>query len=164
MKQVKIYLHSENTREVKILDVNEGGSCEDIVSVYRKANPKNGENANLFFEDEEDNENGKKEKKDRCEKLKGKEHIHCHRCNKIGVSVLYNGRTKAFEVPPSTTTSKLLKIVIKGFNISENDASTLLLRLSDQTVLEVIDHIGSFVAYPNCNVSLFLTPNKQVQG
>lgn len=164
MKTIQIYLHGENTREPKLVEVAEEASVKDVINKYQKEFPNSGQadEVEFFIEDEEEH----RHKDEAGEKggIKRKVHIHCHRCKKVAVSVSYNGQTITVNVPPSTTTKKILKQAVKKFNISDSDAADLLLKLGDGIVLQPGDHIGSFVAFPNCSIQLSLTPNKQVQG
>jgi hypothetical protein len=164
MKTIQIYLHGENNRDPKLVEVSEEASVKDVINKYQQEFPNSGEadEVEFFVEDEEDH----RHKHEVGEKggIKKKVHIHCHRCKKVSVAVEYNGQTITLNMPPSTTAKKILKQAAKKFNISEGDAADLLLKLADSTVLQPGDHIGSFVAFPHCSINLLLTPNKQVQG
>lgn len=164
MKTIQIYVHGENNREPKLVEVSEEASVKDVINKYHLEFPNSGESEEVefFVEDEEDH----RHKHETGEKggIKKKDHIHCHRCKKVSVAVEYNGHTITLNVPPSTTAKKILKQATKKFNISEGDAADLLLKLNDGTVLQPGDHVGSFVAFPHCNINLLLTANKQVQG
>ncbi|WP_156123701.1 hypothetical protein [Flavihumibacter sp. ZG627] len=164
MKTIQIYVHGENNREPKLVEVSDEASVKDVINKYQQEFPGSGnpDEVELFLEDEEDH----KQKDEIGGKggIKKKVHIHCHRCKKVSVTIEYNGQTITQNVPPSTTAKKILKKSAKEFNISDGDAADLLLKLSDGTVLQPGDHIGSFVAFPNCSISLLLTANKQVQG
>lgn len=164
MKTVQIYLHGENNRDPKLVEVSEEASVKEVINKYQQEFPNSGntEDVEFFVEDEEEH----RSKDEIGEKggIKRKNHIHCHRCKKVSVAVEYNGQTITLNLPPSTTAKKILKQAAKKFNISEGDAADLLLKLADATVLQPGDHIGSFVSFPHCSISLLLTANKQVQG
>ncbi len=100
-------------------------------------------------------------------KIEKRSHVHCHRCKKVAVAITYNGKEEKISVPPQTVAEKIFKLAIKAFNISSSDrGSNLVLRLDNGQgqILQDDDHIGSFVNYPACHITLFLTPKKQVQG
>ena len=164
MNKLQIYVHGENSRESKLVEVAENASVSDILNKYTQVFPGMGsaDEIELFLEDEEDPKpmelSGEKAG------IKKRMHVHCHRCKKIAVTVVYNGEDKSFTFAPSATAKKILKKAIHAFNISEADAGDYLLKLDDKTILQPSDHIGSFTSFPRCQVKLFLTPTKPVQG
>ncbi len=164
MKTIQIYVHKENNREPKLVEVSEEASVKDVVNKYLQEFPNSDSPEDVEFFVEDEDEQRPKEETGEKGGIKRKVHIHCHRCKKVSVAVEYNGQTITLNVPPSTTAKKILKQAAKKFNISEGDAADLLLKLSDGTVLQPGDHIGSFAAFPHCSISLSLTANKQVQG
>ncbi len=164
MKTVQIYVHGENNRDPKLVEVSEEATVKDIISKYHQEFPDSGtpDEVELFLEDEEEHRH--KDEPGEKAGIKKRVHIHCHRCKKVNVTVEYNGQAITLHVPPSTTSKKILKKAAKEFKISDGDAADLLLKLHDSTVLQSTDHIGSFVAFPHCSIKLLLTPTKQVQG
>ncbi len=164
MNKTQIYVHGENSRDPKLMEVPENASVKHIIDQYLKEFPAAGsvDEIELFIEDEED----PKQKDHPGEKagIKKRIHIHCHRCRKIAVTIIYNGDDKSFTFPPSATAKQVMKKAIQAFNINEADAGDYLLKLDDKTILQPSDHIGSFASFPRCQVKLFLTPTKPVQG
>jgi len=164
MNNTPIYLHGENSRDPKLVEISEDASIKDIINEYKKEFPGAGtpDEIDLFIEDEEDH----RPKDHTCKEagIEKRMHIHCHRCKKIEVVITYNGDDKSFHESPSATAGKIMKKAIHAFNISEGDAGDYLLKLDDKTVLQPSDHIGSFAAYPRCQVKLYLTPTKPIQG
>lgn len=164
MKTIKIYLHGENNRDPKLIEVSEDASVNEVIIKYNQefSTSYKLEDVELFIEDEE----GLKQKDEVGEKagLKMKAHIHCHRCKKIAVVISYNGENKQFHFPPSITAKVILRQGVHAFNISPSDAGDYLLKLDDKTILQPSDHIGSYASFPHCQVILFLTPTKPVQG
>ena len=164
MSKIQIYVHGENSREAKLIEVLENASIKDLINDFQKefTNTSNSEEIEIFLEDDESpvdkhhsvSENG----------IKKRGHIHCHRCKKIAVTVFYNGEDKSFHFPPSATTKSIMNKVVKAFNIKESDAGDYLLKLEDKTILQPSDHIGSFVTFPHCQIKLFLTPTQPVLG
>lgn len=164
MNKTQIYVHGENSREPKLIEVPENASVKDIINKYQQEFPDTGtsDEIELFIEDEEDPK--QKNQPDEKDWFKKRGHIQCHRCKKIAVTIVYNGDDKSFTFSPSTTTKKILKKAILAFGINEADAGDYLLKLDDRTILQPSDHIGSFTSFPGCQVKLFLTPTKPVQG
>jgi hypothetical protein len=164
MNKMQIYVHSENNREPKLVEVAENASVADLIGMYQNELTVAGsaDGINLFIEDEDE----PKAKDAAGEKhgLKKRVHVHCHRCKKVSVAVGYNGDTKSLSFPPSTTVKKVMKKVVKEFGIEEADAGDYLLKLEEGTVLQPADHIGSFASHPHCQVKFFLTPTKPIQG
>lgn len=164
MNKIQVYVHGENSREPKLIEVPENALINDIIKIYQQEFPNSGaaEEIEIFLQDEED----ARQKEQSCEKagIKKKVHIHCHRCKRIAVTIIYNGDDKSFTFSPSATAKEILKRAIHAFNINETDAGDYLLKLDDKTILQPSDHIGSFTSFPRCQVKLFLTPTKPVQG
>ena len=92
--------------------------------------------------------------------------IHCHRCRKIEVTVLFNLKkhTKAFA--PGTEVRRVLKWALKEFGRTGADAQNKELRLGGPTgqVLTEDAAIGSYAHYPKCEVTTYLVDIVQVQG
>jgi hypothetical protein len=164
MNKNQIYVHGENNREPKLIEISEKISEVEIIEIYKdEFDAKHHEEViEIFLEDEETlpfkNGHGPQHE------FKKRSHIHCHRCKKITVTVFYNGDDKPVQFPPSVTAKVILKKAVSLFGIKEEDSSEYLLKLEDATILQPSDHIGSFAAYPQCQVKLFLTPTKPVQG
>jgi hypothetical protein len=164
MNKFEIYMHGENQRDPKLVEVSENASVQEIIKIYRTEFPGSGEETEieLFVEDEQDAK--PKHHKGEEHGIKKRHHVHCHRCKKVNVSVSYNSETKSFSVAPSTTVKKIEKEALKEFKINEADAGDFLLKLEDGTVLQPTEHIGSFTSHHHCQVSLFLTATKPIQG
>lgn len=164
MDKITIYIHGENHRDPKLVEVSENASIAEIIGIYSKEFPGSGDEheIELFVEDEQDFK--QKHLKGEEHGIKKRHHIHCHRCKKVNVLVTYNSETKSFSVAPSATIKKIEKDALKEFKINEADAGDFLLKLEDGTVLQPTEHIGSFASHDQCKVSLFLTAAKPIQG
>lgn len=164
MNQIQIYLHGENSRDFKLIEINENALIEDIIVIYQKEFLSGGsaEEIDIFLENDELPKNRKQSVNEYG--IGKKNHVHAHRCKKIHVTVFYNGVDKPFELSPAVTSTVVLRKAVKAFDINEADASDYLLKLEDKTILQSTDHIGSYVSFPHCRLKLFLTPTKPVQG
>jgi hypothetical protein len=164
MDKFQIYVHGENARDPKLIELEENASIKDILKKYHQEFPDAGspDEIEIFLEDDD-----APIQKHHCTEeagIKKRSHIHCHRCKKVVVTIVYNGDDKSFHFAPSATAKKILKKAIGAFNIHEEDANDYLLKLDDKTILQPSDHIGSFSVFPKCDVKLFLTPTKPIQG
>src|SRR5687767_1003824 len=115
MKELQIYEHGENNKEPQIITVDERSTVQDIINEYaKKFNTAAGE-VNLFLQDEDD----AKEKGTHADAvgIKKRNHVHCHRCRKIKVTVFFNGDDKNIDVPPSFTAKNLIKKIFQLFGI-----------------------------------------------
>ena len=164
MNKIEIYVHGENSREPKLVEVSENSSIAEIIDIYRQEFPGAGEaeEIELFVEEEQK----PKPKHHRGEEhgIKKRHHVHGHRCKKVTVTVSYNSETKSLYLAPSTTAKKIKQEALEEFKINEADAGDLLMKLADGTVLQPTDHIGSFTTHNSCQVALFLTAANPVQG
>lgn len=160
--KISVYLHLEGAREPKTIEIPENGTVKEVIDICsHELGITNGQDFNLYLMDEDLPENKDQLVKDR---IKPKTKIHCHRCQKVEVTVVYNGKTFHDPFPPSTKASKIIKKAIKTFGISEKDAADLVLRLADKTDLQEDDPIGAFVAYPECKITVNLLHPNPVQG
>jgi hypothetical protein len=98
--------------------------------------------------------------------VKDRLRIHCHRCRKIAVTVVFNlnKHTKAFA--PGTEVRRVLKWALKEFGLTGADAQNKELRLGAAAgqVLNEDAAIGSYAHYPKCEVTAYLVDIVQVQG
>ncbi|MDI1233377.1 MAG: hypothetical protein PSX81_03735 [bacterium] len=161
-KSIQIFLHSENTKEPKLVDVAENATVDQICMKNNEVfhNPDDSEVKFLVFNEDEDApiekkmgkiENGKRPR------------IHCHRCSKVDVSVNYMDKTISLSSSPSFTIHKIRFKAAKELNISEADAADLVIMFNNE-VLSDTSHIGSYVSYPDCKIKLSLVPDKRVNG
>jgi len=162
----QIYLHGEGLKRPQVISVSEDLTAVKIIEEFlKKSNIENSEKSKLsiFIEN---NDAINKGDEDSLSNIVSKSHLHCHRCKKVHVKVNYNGQEIEKKFPPSKTVGKIFKWTIKEFGITEEDAADLVLRLggANGQILDNTEHIGSFVTYPNCEVTLFLTPKVLIQG
>lgn len=164
MSNIPIYVHGENVRDPKLMEVSEEASIKDIINSYREAFSIGGDGEEIFVFLEDEDEHKRNDRPDDVFSITRRAHFHCHRCKRISVSVTYNHETKSLSFAPSATVKKVKKEVLHVFGIKESDAGDMLLKLEDGTVLQPTEHIGSFATHHHCEVKLFLTPAKPIQG
>lgn len=101
-------------------------------------------------------------------KTHGKERlrIHCHRCRKVEVTVVFNGQKHAKAFAPSVLVRRVLKWAIKEFGLKGADAENKELRLGSASGQAMKDDaaIGSYVHYPKCELTAYLVDIVQPQG
>ena len=166
-KDKQIYLHGEGLKEAKFIEIGSETKISEIVKEFEAMTgvASTTEAPVECYVDDDDSPLDTSSTAG-SKKIDKRSHVHCHRCRKVEVVVTYNGREEKISFPPQTKSEKVFKKAIREFNISDSDASNLVLRLSNGQgeILQDDDHIGSFVSYPACQLSLYLTPKKQVQG
>jgi hypothetical protein len=92
-------------------------------------------------------------------------HIHCHRCKKIDVLVLYNGVQKDHESSPAVRLDRVLRWATHEFQLQGHDAADMALFLPGEvTPLDGDVHIGSLASFPDCRVSVVMNVPVQVNG
>jgi len=166
-KDKQIYVHGEGLKEAKFIEIDSETKMSDIIKEFEAITGVASTNDAPVecYADDDDNPLDRSSTAG-SKKIDKRSHVHCHRCRKVEVTVTYNGREEKFSFPPQTKAEKVFKKAIKEFKISDSDASNLVLRSGSGQgeILQDDDHIGSFVNYPACHLSLYLTPKKQVQG
>ncbi len=92
--------------------------------------------------------------------------IHCHRCRKITVTVVFNLKKHQKAFPPGTEVRRVLKWALKEFGLSGADAENKELRVGDASgqVLTEDTAIGCYAHYPKCEITAYLVDIVQVQG
>lgn len=139
---------------------------EDVLKKIREAGLCDGpiEELLIFGEDaEEPWEHGRS--MEHCG-VKHRHHVHCHKCRRIHVAVLYNGVEKAHPFPPSARVKRVLKWAVNEFQLKGADAENKVLRLAEppETELPNEAHVGSFAHPPKCGVRVCLVPPIRFQG
>ena len=165
MNTIKLYLHSENTKEPQVIEIDENASIKEIVVKHHEVKNPDGsfdEEYKIFIEDGEDCLHHDHNHKD-CG-IEDKSTVHCHRCEKVAVTLVYNGKDKHLEVAPSFTGEKIISKVADLFGIDPKDAADLRLKIDDLHFLEANEHIGTVVQFPHCKIELTLIPNPKVLG
>jgi hypothetical protein len=160
----KVYLHGENTRDIKEVELEATADHGQLVEIFKrefKITEPDGDYI-VFLQEDVVFEDG--EEIEVKAEIIHRGHYHFHRCKKIHTSVTYNGQTESFDFKPSATGNKVLKTVLKSFKISGNDAAGLILKVNDSLILKATDHIGSFAGHHDCKLSLILAPDKVIQG
>jgi hypothetical protein len=166
-KDKQIYLHGEGLKETQFIEIDSETNISEIIKEFEViTGVASTQDAPVeCYADDEDSPLDKSSTAG-SKKIDKRSHVHCHRCRKVELAAIYNGREEKFNFPPQTMVEKVFRKAIKEFKISDSDASNLVLRLGSGQgeILQDDDHIGSFVSYPACDLSLYLTPKKQVQG
>lgn len=159
-----IYLHGENSREPKTIEIHPHATVEEIIIIYQQQFPGTGtvEEILIFVEDEDEPKGHHHHHGDAG--IHHRHHVHCHRCHQIEVTVFYNGDDKTFREAPSRTVKTVFQKAIHAFGISESDAGDYVLKTEDGVTLKPSDHIGSIAKHPRCQVKLSLTPIQPVNG
>jgi len=160
----KVYLHGENNRDVKEIEVAANADHNLLLELFKREF-QIAEHAGdyvLYLQEDEIFPDGTEVKVE--VEIIHRGHYHAHRCKEIKAEVTYNGQTEEFKFAPAATGNKVLKTVLSKFKIAPADATDLLLKVNDETILTATDHIGSFVGHHDCKVCLLLVSDKLIQG
>jgi hypothetical protein len=166
MIEIELYVHSPKGGEPTMVEIGVEALVEDLLKKIHEAGLCDGplEELVIFVEDAEE-PLGRGHSLERCG-LRHRHHVHCHKCHRIRVAVLYNGVEKQESFPPSTRVKRVLKWAIHEFQLKGADAENKVLRLADppQTELPNEAHIGSFTQPPKCELRLCLVAPIRFQG
>jgi hypothetical protein len=161
-KIVEVYVHGEGSREPKLVKVSEDATLREVA-----------EAAGCHLERVEDLFIGRQDDDDPCHsedplhkaKVGHRHHIHCHRCKKIHVSVLYNGIQKEREFSPAVRLDRVLRWATHEFGLHGQDAADMALFLPGETQpLDGDIHIGSLASFPHCRVAFTMNVPVLVNG
>ena len=160
----KNYLHGENDRAIRPVEIAADAAYHDVLEIFKREFNITDPAADyvLFFEEDEIFADGTEVKVEL--EIVHKGHYHGHRCKVIRTVVAYNGQPKEFNFKPSATGMKVLETVTEKFGMSPVDATDLLLKVDENTIVQATDHIGSFAGHHDCSLRLMLVSDKVVQG
>jgi hypothetical protein len=166
MNEIELYVHSSKGGEPTMVKIEAGASVEDLLKKIHEAGVCDGpsEEWDMFAEDA-DEPLDKGHSMEDCG-IKHRHHVHCHKCHRIQVAVLYNGVEKNHSFPPSTKVKRVLKWAVNEFQLKGADAENKVLRLAEppETELPNEAHIGSFAHAPKCGLKVCLVPPIRFQG
>lgn len=160
-KIMEVYVHVEGSREPKLAKVSEDATLKEVAAA---AGCSLNEADDIFIgRQDDDNAFHHGDSLDKA-KVKHRQHIHCHRCKKIQVSVLYNGQ-KERDFSPAIRLDVILRWAIREFNLEGQDAADMALFLpGEQSPLDGDIHIGSLASFPECSVTLAMNAPALVNG
>ncbi len=161
MSEIKLILSGENSKEPRVILIDEDAPIREIIIKESCIQGAKEEEIVILLEDDATPCDPTHPIKHH---FRHHDHIHCHRCGEVTVDFSYNNKVKSAKVPPSATGAKLIGLLPNLFGISEKDADGLRLEVSPEVFLAKTDHIGRFVSYPHCQISISLVPNVKVQG
>ena len=155
---MKIYVHSSETTELKLIEV------EEKISVKEFAETQVGEGSSVWIEDEEES---LELEAVLIEVVKERGHVHVSKkCKKIAVSVRYAGDTKLKEFAPGATIARVFKWATgkNGFDLTPTERAKHTLGICHtNTEPDKSEHVGS-LAGPDCTLCLDLAPKERFEG
>jgi hypothetical protein len=164
MKNIELYVHTENGVDPHLIKVSEDATIKQLVGqIAALGGHAHGDDMKLFIEDLDEALESHR-KLSECE-IRHRHHVHCHRCHRVSVVVFYNGE-KQEVFPPSAKVKRVLKWAINAFKLSPAEAADKLLVLKGNANEELpLDaHIGSYAKPGECSVDLCLVAPVEVQG
>jgi len=161
-KMIEVYVHREGSPEPKLVKVAEDATLKEVAAAAGCHLERVEE---LFIgrqdEDEPVNHGDPLHKAG----VGHRNHIHCHRCKKIHVHVLYNGVQKEREFSPAVRLDRILRWATHEFNLHGHDAADMALFLPGEvTPLDGDVHVGSLASFPDCRVSFAMNVPALVNG
>jgi hypothetical protein len=166
MTEIELFVHTTKDSEPTIIRIGAEAPVEELLKKIHEAGLCDGpaEEIHVFAENgDEPLERGRS--MEHCG-LRHRHHIHCHKCHRIRVLVMYNGVEKDRAFAPSVKVKRVLKWAIEAFQLKGADAEDKVLRLAEppQTELPNDAHIGSFTHPAKCEVKVCLVPPIRFQG
>lgn len=159
--EIEIYVHTDGHHDPKLVKIQDDATVEDLL---KSIAPEGHHEFHLVIEDEED---AKEHHHRLCDcGIRHRQHVHCHRCRHVQVTVSFNGVDHDHQFTPAATIARVLEWALKKFKLTGQDAARKVLRITDRPndTLPMEAHIGSYAKAPNCGVHLSLTDDKNVNG
>lgn len=166
MNEIDLYVHSAKDAEPRLIKIEEEILIAELVRKIIEAGIFEGAHEEVFIFVEDETEPLNKEHSAKHCGLQHRHHVHCHKCHRIEVGVMYNGVEKTAAFAPSTKVKRVLKWAVEAFNLKGADAENKILRLAapPETELSNDTHVGSYVNAPGCGIKLCLVPPIRFQG
>lgn len=165
-KKIEVYAHTRDGVEPKLIEMSEDSTVKQLLEAISAAGGLAGEPHEeiLVFLEDSDEPVEHHRKLSECE-IRHRNHVHCHRCHRIKVSVFYN-EEKHESFPPSAKVKRVLNWAIKAFKLTPAEAADKILVLKDNAndELDPNAHIGSYAKPHQCAVELCLTAPVEVNG
>jgi hypothetical protein len=166
MSEIEVYVHTAKDAEPCLLKVEEEILIADLARKIVEAGACDGpvEEVLVFVENGE--EPLGREHSAKHHGIQHRHHIHCHKCHRIHVGVMYNGVEKDGAFAPATKVKRVLKWAVDEFKLKGADAERKILRLANPPGTELSNdaHLGSYAHAPGCSVKLCLVPPIRFQG
>jgi hypothetical protein len=164
MKKNKIFIHINNSQELKIAEVEETTRIGLLVKEFVPQLSQDDdtiEDVEIYLENQdEDLDKGISISE---AGIKHGDHIFIGRCKKIPVNINYAGKIFSVNVGPSTTIKVLKAKALEYFGIDHASGAALLLWLGKE-VLDSRQFIGSLTDYPTNGVNLTLASKNDING
>jgi hypothetical protein len=166
MSEIDLYVHTAREAEPRLIKVEEEILVADLVRKIVEAGICDGSIDEVLIFVENEPEPLGREHTVKHHGLQHRHHVHCHKCHRIQVDVIYNGVTKTDKVAPSTKVKRVLKWAIDAFGLKGADAENKILRLAapPETELSNDAHVGSYAHAPGCGLKVCLVPPVRFQG
>jgi hypothetical protein len=165
---IEIFLQAEGVSDVKLVRVPHNGTVRDILEAARATGvqvPSGDGEVIILLEDSDEEIALDLKLKDAG--IRNRHRVHCHRCQRVAVTVNFNGQAESRAFPPSATVKRLKKWADdkKQFDLQGVDATDHVLQVCGTSVRPDEDtHIGTLVQHPNCNLCFDLVPKVRVEG
>lgn len=156
---MKIYLHSSQSTELKLIEVEETLTVRELADAH---GPEEG--ASVWIEDLEEVLETDVTLVEAGVTERG--HVHVSKCRRVEVRVRYGGDPKTKEFAPSATIARVFKWATgeEGFDLTASERAKHTLGICD-TLIEPdkSEHVGS-LANEKCSLCLDLAAKERFEG
>lgn len=162
--KTRVYVQSEFLSEMKLVEVDDDATIEDLKQACRSILPPEAHGAELSFFVEDV---GSETDATHVKHLKNPHgvRVHLHRCKKVNVTVQFAGRAELHEFQPATTIGHIRQWAGHKLGMQSNDIAEHILQLSGSTTQPDIDvHVGTIAKCPACSVDFDLVPAHRING
>lgn len=163
---IELFLQVQGRPEISILRVTSAMTVTDLITSAMAQGLLESDARDLLISLSDHDEPLSKHQTLRHHGVRHHQHVHCHRCTRIAVTVRHNGAVKEREFPPATRFSRIHAWATgkQGFNLSEVDAAEHILQVTATGAQPApTDHLGSVVT-AGCAVALDLVAKQRIEG
>lgn len=162
--KTRVYVQSEFLPDVKLVEVNDDTTIEDLKKACLAVLPSeaHGVDLHLFVEDDDEKTTATHVK--HLKKPHGVR-VHMHRCKEVVVTVRFAGQAVMFEFRPASTIGRIRQWAGHKLGMQPNDIAEHVLQLAGSNEQPDIDvHVGALAKCPACSVEFDLVPAHRING
>lgn len=161
----RIYVQSEFFPDIKLVEVEDGATIEDLKKACLKLLPPEAHGVEIhIFAEDDDEHHENHHKVEHIKKAHGTR-VHLHRCEYVAVTVRFSGQAISHEFRPGTTIGHTHQWAGQKLGMQPNDVAEHVLQVVGSNEQPDVDmHIGTLTKHPACSVEFDFVPAHRING
>lgn len=162
----RVYIQSEFLPDVKLLEVGDEATIEELKHAVLALLPTGLDEADLMLsvEDDDDEAYARATHVKDLKRAHGVR-VHLHRCKHVNVHVRFGAEAVHREFRPATTVGRVRLWAGHELGMTAGDIAEHILQIAGTTEQPDVDaHIGTLTKCPQCSVTFDLVPAHRING